>query len=175
MRRQGSKPRRFNPVIRVAVVTRVGVVLALTQSAPGWGATLFEQTAHPFHLDYLQALAETHQRVGIASAAASLPLVIERKPGAYTLPLVGRKVILVSSEMLGLVGAHGGKADALLTVPNLRCLVDDAVAAGNNFGRLSGNWRVAADGTSTAFAPLGASFVRGARKFFPDPVIGIRG
>jgi hypothetical protein len=145
-----------------------------------------EHATHPVRLDYLLALTEARRRIGgIPRATTSLALVIASKPSAYALPLPAQSVVLVSTGMLELVGTDS-KATALLgkvygqlqmsqslkTVSRMPSLVVDAVTADNN-ARQSGDLRLAPDGASIPFGYIGAPFIR--RKFFADPIIGIRG
>ena len=145
-----------------------------------------EHTTHPVRLDYLLALTEARRRIGgISRATTSLALVIASKPSAYALPLPAQSVVLVSTGMLELVGTDSnatallGKvygqlhmSQSLKTVSRMPSLVVDAVTADNN-GRQSGDLRLAPDGASIPFLQVGAPVIR--RKFFADPIIGIRG
>lgn len=152
-----------------------------------------EQDIQHVRVDHLRALAEVRrQNGGVSNLTARLAVVIESKPMVYAIPLAGRNVILVSTGMLELLGpdsataaallgkayAHPYMKDSLRKVSNLPNLVYEAVAIGSNVGRQAGNRRAAANAAST-FGLIGAFFIReqemDAKKFFPDPIMGIRG
>ena len=216
-RRYSRSATRFKPPIRAVAVIRIGLSLALSHSVPGWADAILdaekimptapkvgalanalllagEHDIHHVRVDTVRARAEARKRIGaVSNLTASLAVVIESKPMAYTIPLAGRNVLLVSTGMLERLGSDIGMAAVLLgkayvhphikhsltMVSNLPNLVYDTVAIGSNVGRQTGNWRAAADAGSSAFGPVGAFFIReramDAKKFFADPILGIRG
>jgi hypothetical protein len=152
-----------------------------------------EQNIHHVRVDNRRTLPEARKGIGsVSNLTARLAVVIESKPMAYAIPLAGRNMILVSTGLLELVGPDSSMAAALLgsanahpyrkrplkIVSHLPSLVYDAVAIGSNIGRQTGNRRAAADAARPG-GLIGAFFTReqemDAKKFFPDPIMGIRG